>query len=191
MVFLCKIGIHKWEYKISSRMEDVITRRCKHCGGSQHYFLDKDRYRVCQRWWPPTSTYMKISEKDWDSLDKKVCYISGHLYLSEEEFDSYYKLKIRDSIERGHDFVVGDASGADTMAQEYLVNIPDRVTVYHMFSSPRHNVGKFRTRGGFINDEERDWNVTKDSDYDILWIRPGREMSGTAQNFMRRKMYRS
>jgi hypothetical protein len=125
-----------------------------------------------------------------------VAYISGHLDLTEEEFLLHYQPEINKSYLAGHKFVVGDARGADYFAQEYLANyliIPSRVTVYHMFTNPRHCCGsvsneghEFSTLGGFSSDEERDAAMTRDSDYDIAWIRPGRENSGTARNLTRR-----
>jgi hypothetical protein len=62
-----------------------------------------------------------------------------------------------------------------------------RVRVYHMFQTPRNNVGGFILVGGYMSDEERDAALTAVSDYDIAWVRPGRENSGTAKNLQRRK----
>lgn len=119
----------------------------------------------------------------------KVAFISGHLTLSSEEFDANYLRPIRDAMVRGDKFVVGDARGADAMVQEYLslVGVKD-VTVYHMFDKPRNNKYHFPTKGGFKSDEERDAAMTAASDYDIAWVRPGRENSGTSKNLIRRQM---
>ena len=112
-------------------------------------------------------------------------FISGHLDLTQEEFDLHYMPRIKSALEAGADFVVGDARGADYMAQVYLATYPASTTVYHMLVSPRNNVG-FPAIGGFKTDEERDRMMTQDSDRDIAWIRPGRSKSGTAKNLQRR-----
>ena len=120
-----------------------------------------------------------------------IAFISGHLDLTQEEFNEHYIPKIQEAIGRGDRFVVGDAKGTDTMAQAYLLYRdlvrPGFVSVYHMFENPRNNVGDFEPRGGFKTDEDRDSMMTAVSDYDIAWVRPGREKSGTAKNLERRK----
>ncbi|WQJ53862.1 MAG: hypothetical protein [Wendovervirus sonii] len=80
------------------------------------------------------------------------------------------------------------------MAQQYLKDLCldykldyKRVTVYHMFDSPRNLASdKFNLKGGYKSDEERDSAMTDASDFDIAYIRKGKEKSGTAQNIMRR-----
>ena len=119
----------------------------------------------------------------------KTAFVSGHLDLTPEEFQEHYVPKLQIAIAQKHRFVVGDAKGADTLAQgffAYFLNKYD-VDVYHMFISPRNNVGNFRTVGGFQSDDERDAAMTAASNYDIAWVRPGREKSGTAKNLARRK----
>ena len=117
---------------------------------------------------------------------KPIVYISGHLDLTQDEFDRYYGLYIHQYIENKWEFVLGDAPGCDTMAQRRLRAWGATATVYHMLSSPRYNAG-FPTRGGFQSDLDRDQQMTAASDMDLLWIRHGRESSGTAQNLMRRE----
>ena len=112
-------------------------------------------------------------------------YVSGHLDLTPEEFDSHYRPAIDEALTRGDSFVVGDARGADSMTQNYLLGKTTAVVVYHMFTSPRHNAG-FETVGGFESDEARDARMTAESDRDIAWVRPGRERSGTQKNIDRR-----
>lgn len=114
-----------------------------------------------------------------------IYFISGHLDLTQEEFTKHYSKALYDGVKNGHTFVVGDAKGTDAMAQKFLSDLNASVTVYHMFTAPRNNCG-FKTIGGFKYDEERDFAMTKASDYDILWVRPGREKSGTAKNAIRR-----
>lgn len=119
-----------------------------------------------------------------------IAYISGHLDLTPEEFDEHYGEKLKDAILQGHEFVVGDARGTDEMAQNCLFEVcdKDKVTVYHMFELPRNYKIGFKIKGGFKSDTERDEAMTAASDYDIAWVRPGREKSGTAKNIARRKM---
>ena len=114
-----------------------------------------------------------------------IHFISGHLTLTEAEFEAHYRPAIDAALASGDSFVVGDARGADTMAQNYLLGKTDAVVVYHMFTSPRNNAG-FKVVGGFNTDEERDTQMTTDSTQDIAWVRPGREKSGTQQNIDRR-----
>ena len=118
-----------------------------------------------------------------------ICFISGHLDLTEEEFQTQYVPTLYAMIQRNHAFIVGDAKGADVMAQRYLaLKAPDEcpVTVYHMHDAPRYNVGNFSIQGGFDSDNERDAAMTADSHVDLAWVRPGREKSGTARNLKRR-----
>ena len=120
-----------------------------------------------------------------------IAYISGHLKITKEEFAEHYFQKIKDAVKRGDEFVLCDARGVDSMAQLLLAeSFSDPSTapvrVYHMLDKPRNNVG-FKTVGGFNSDEERDKACTYASDYDIAWVRPGREKSGTANNVYRRK----
>jgi hypothetical protein len=115
-----------------------------------------------------------------------IYFISGHLSLTQDEFDIHYKPFIVEALCHNSSFVVGDAKGADTLAQNYLFGKTDRIVVYHMFGSPRYNAG-FPTEGGFQSDEERDNAMTDNSDSDIAWVRKGREKSGTQKNLDRRE----
>ena len=119
-----------------------------------------------------------------------VYFISGHRNIDQEFFDRYYKPLLEAVLQNDPfpKFVVGDCEGVDTMAQDWLeknVN-KDIVTVYHMYDSPRHNAGPFKTVGGFKSDVERDEAMTRNSDIDIAYIMKGRWTSGTAQNILRR-----
>jgi len=116
-------------------------------------------------------------------------FISGHRDITEEEFIKYYEPLLWEVINNDDNssFVVGDCRGVDYLSQKFLKSIGVKnVKVYHMFESPRHNVG-FDLVGGFNSDVERDFAMTKDSDVDIAWIRTGKERSGTAQNIRRRQ----
>lgn len=127
-------------------------------------------------------------------------FVSGHIYLTEEEFDEHYRSRLDEAIGKKARFVVGDARGADSMAQLYLANRGLDVTVYHMSNKPRNNYGDFRTQGGFNCDEERDSCMTYNSTHDILWVRSEEEqkrnlganynpnrISGTKKNELRRQ----
>jgi hypothetical protein len=117
-------------------------------------------------------------------------FVSGHLDLTQAEFDAHYRPALDEALARGDSFVVGDARGTDSLTQNYLLGKTDAVVVYHMFTSPRNNAG-FNTIGGFADDEARDTRMTTDSDRDIAWVRPGRERSGTQKNIDRRNLLRS
>jgi len=114
-----------------------------------------------------------------------VAFVSGHLNLTDAEFEAHYVPTLDRALAAGDSFVTGDARGADLLAQRYLLARSASVVVYHMLTTPRNNTG-FPTVGGFTSDDERDRRMTADSDYDIAWIRPGRSKSGTARNLARR-----
>ena len=119
----------------------------------------------------------------------KIAHISGHYDLSEAEFERHYRPQIDEAIAHGDHFIVGDANGADVEAQQYLfarLGASDRVRVFHMLDRPRHNAG-FATVGGFDSDEQRNEAMTRQSDYDIAWVRHGFEHAGTARNLERRQ----
>lgn len=91
---------------------------------------------------------MVLIPGDYENLKeiiKTVYFISGHLDLTEEEFITHYIPKIDAALQSKQNiaFVVGDARGCDSRAQKYLLNFPWLVTVYHMFESPRNNIGNF------------------------------------------------
>lgn len=118
-----------------------------------------------------------------------VVHVSGHVKISAAEFTEHYLPKLLEHCQQSDEFVVGDARGVDTLAQHWLKEHGAKVTVYHMFDSPRNNAG-FPTQGGFTSDEERDAAMTAVSDTDIAWVRPGKENSGTAKNLLRRSASR-
>lgn len=126
---------------------------------------------------------------------KQTYFISGHRDITKEEFNRLYVDDLNELINKEDTyFVVGDYNGVDIMAQEYLrdnINNPKRVTVYHMFDKPRNlATTSFNTIGGFKTDIERDSAMTDNSDYDIAYIRKGKENSGTAQNILRRYTFK-
>lgn len=125
---------------------------------------------------------------------KNITYfISGHRNITEEEFEKFYKTTIDMVLDKTHDcrFVVGDYHGVDIMSQNYLLDVmgiePSRVTVYHMYDTPRNKNEKVvNFVGGFQTDEERDSAMTHNSFEDIAFVRDWTMLSGTAQNILRR-----
>lgn len=117
---------------------------------------------------------------------ESVGFVSGHLDLSAEEFAAHYVPRILEAAQRGCSFVVGDARGADLLFQRYAQAQGLSVTVFHMFAGPRNNAGGFPVVGGFADDAARDEAMTAASGFDVAWVRPGRERSGTARNLQRR-----
>lgn len=140
-----------------------------------------------------------------------IAFISGHLDLTKEQFKEHYVPKLDKAITAGHDFVVGSARGADSMALDYLLDhCPDtkRITVYiHSRNKTLQQklVNRITKLGiksirGFKSDTCRDAACTQASTYDIAWVRPKEDtakllgdkydpngLSGTEQNLMRRK----
>lgn len=120
-------------------------------------------------------------------------FISGHRDITPVEFEINYAPAIESVLNCDDDalFVVGDYYGTDIMAQNYLVETlnvdPDRLTVYHMFDSPRNCNPKIKNlKGGFSTDDMRDIAMTEDSSHDIAFVRDWTKISGTAQNILRR-----
>ena len=122
-------------------------------------------------------------------MSGNVYFISGHLDLTQQEFnDHYMEHVIKAAREMDSEFVIGDAIGCDRFSQIMLATLGyrNRFTVYHMFDKPRNCEHSVKIIGGFKRDKERDEAMTNASTHDIAWIRPGREKSGTAKNLERR-----
>jgi len=130
----------------------------------------------------------------------RTYFVSGHLDITEEEFKLYYVPELQAAVHAGASFVMGDARGADTMAQTFLDPTTSAVTVFHMATKPRNCVSsRFFKQGGFSTDLDRDTALTAASTHDIAWIRPEAEqrkkygkkfrknrVSGTLANLRRR-----
>jgi hypothetical protein len=126
-----------------------------------------------------------------------IYFISGHRNLPYEDFEKYYTPIIDKAIREDDEakFVIGDCCGVDKFAMDYIFNKDIcHITIYHMFNKPR-NIPEANTRvildlvdfrGGFKSDEERDSAMTRDSDFDIAFVKDCRWNSGTAQNIKRR-----
>lgn len=124
-------------------------------------------------------------------------FISGHRDLTPEEFKNHYLWWIGTVLTNDPfpSFVVGDCEGCDTMFVEYLLSRPGEMPDIDLYcvESP-----KMKPFGDDLNHFEnirihikKDYNscdrtMTKLSDFDIAWIRPGKENSHTADNIRRR-----
>jgi len=119
-----------------------------------------------------------------------IYFISGHRNITLEEFEKYYKQQIFNALKnKNSKFVIGDYDGVDSIAQQFLINKTKNVTIYHMFDKPMNNNGNWKTKGGYIDDIDRDSAMTRESDEDIVWVRNPGELSGTEQNIIRRKIF--
>lgn len=157
----------------------------------------------------PKYDYVKIGEADVEKINEDFLriveekdyvnvtyFISGHRDITDNEFEAYYQTLLNHVLEETPDarFVVGDYEGADIMAQNYLLDVlcvdQERITVYHMFDSPRNYNPKItKFKGGFKTDDERDEAMTRASFKDIAFVRDCNKLSGTAKNILRRNMF--
>lgn len=140
-----------------------------------------------------------------------IYFVSGHRDLSYEDFQKYYvPVLVNVLVDDGYPtFVVGDCNGVDKFAMDYIYNNmrKGKLHIYHMFDSPRNTPEGFigenniidkynwtyikdfleiKFIGGFKSDIERDSAMTRNSDYDIAFVKDNRWNSGTAQNIKRR-----
>lgn len=115
----------------------------------------------------------------------KTYFVSGHLTISNEEFETHYVPLLEAALAEGATFVVGDAWGVDARAQVWIKEHGATAIVFHAYGQPRNNAG-FPTRHGFDSQGAKDAAMTDASDEDIAWVRPGREDSGTARNIAKR-----
>ena len=116
----------------------------------------------------------------------KIAFVSGHISITEEEFELHYREHLDNAIKDGHSFVIGESDGVDQMAQRYLSEKGIKnITVYHLFESPRLNLDNFKSVGNYEKHSIKDKDMTLNSDYDIAWSK--RKGSGTHQNIKRRE----
>ena len=126
----------------------------------------------------------KISRQVWQEIIAVEAYVK-FLSQCEKGLIQNANLEVKYTVE------VLEKRMEDLDAFIYLVNTlnvsPEKIKVFHMFTSPRNINPKItQTVGGFTTDVERDSAMTKHSDYDIAFIRPNKYNSGTAQNILRR-----
>lgn len=83
----------------------------------------------------------------------RTAFISGHTDLSDADFERYYIPQIESALEAGDNFILGDATGVDTQAINFLLSpsttakyptISERVTIY---ASRVNNVSRFQKLG--------------------------------------------
>lgn len=139
-----------------------------------------------------------------------IYFISGHRDLSRTDFADYTIKILHVANPKNGDkkveFVVGDCDGADKFAMNFIYmtfvdglfppKVKAKLTIYHMGDSPRNTpfdipVEELEKRGvkfvgEFRSDEERDSAMTRDSDFDIAFVKDDRWDRGTAQNIKRR-----
>ena len=141
-------------------------------------------------------------------------FISGHIDATREDFGRY-AVEITHIIgcknDKKCEFLVGDCDGIDKIAMNHIyslfISLPKmlsykpeaKLTIYHMNDKPRNtpvekSVEELEKEGvkfvgGFKSDEERDAAMTRDSDFDIAFVKDNRWDSGTAKNIKRRHQY--
>ena len=138
-----------------------------------------------------------------DAVTVRRAFISGHIDLTDELFQMHYAPAIDVALAEGHQFIIGDALGVDSMALAYILarggpEVVPRITV---FPSRPHNIEKLRLRGIKVSVPDhqqaqelkqprqahkgrdasrlhhlaRDAQMTAASDYDILYVRTDEE----------------
>lgn len=116
-------------------------------------------------------------------------FISGHRDLTQEEFNEHY-IPLIDKVLKEDiwaDFVVGDWEGCDTMFIEYVSSKSQNASiVIYCVEHPRIKSTLSVPYCVCDNYDYCDATMTRHSDFDIAWIRPGREDSHTAKNIKRR-----
>lgn len=128
-----------------------------------------------------------------------IYFISGHRNLSYDDFEKYYIPKINEVMDGDCDaeFIVGgDCEGVDKFAMDYIYSRTFHpLIIFHMSDTPKFTPkgmsessipSRLKFKGGFKSDEERDTAMTRDSNFDIAFIKDNRWNSGTAQNIKRR-----
>jgi hypothetical protein len=124
-------------------------------------------------------------------------FISGHRDLTQEEFNEHYAPILEKVLKEDWDcnFVLGDWEGCDKMSLEFILSQSDYYDSIEIFYVDKIRIRPF---GEHISNFERlyvvsrstyddcDETMTKFSDFDIAWVRPGREDSHTAMNIKRR-----
>jgi predicted house-cleaning noncanonical NTP pyrophosphatase (MazG superfamily) len=142
------------------------------------------------------------------NITGKTYFISGHIDITEEQFNKYYRDKIIEAASNPNNkFVIGSAPGVDYMTQQLLVklleNEPgglDRISVYHRGKIPETLADcRLKTIGGFASHDQKDSAMTMISDIDIAYVRSEQEskklygniyqadrISSTQKNLIRR-----
>ena len=124
-----------------------------------------------------------------------IYFISGHRDLTREEFNEHYTPIINRIIELDSfaKFIMGDWEGCDTLVYNYILprlKQYQTIDIYYVDTVRFDNFNKAlypqvvsRKCDSY---EECDASMIYYSDFDIAWIRPGKENSHTANNVKRR-----
>lgn len=120
-------------------------------------------------------------------------FVSGHRDLTKEEFEEHYVPLIQKAVKEDSwvEFNVGDWEGFDSMFLEYMYRRFNDIfiNVYYV-EKPRPKLELVNREHVFLNKRDTydicDESMTRNSDFDIAWIRPGKEDSHTAKNIRRR-----
>ena len=129
-----------------------------------------------------------------------IYFISGHRDLTLDEFNKIYVPRIEEVLlkDDNAEFIVGDCEGVDKFAMDYIfTNTARGLYICHIGKKPKHvpNESVYDERikdydvyliGGFSSHVARDTYMTKNSDFDIAFVKDNRWNSGTAQNIKRR-----
>lgn len=175
-----------------------------------------------------------MSDAKQSPCSPRVAFISGHIDISQEQFNTHYASRLNDAIAASDSFIVSSSRGVDTLALNYLLaaNVPkENITVYLNTPLPPEDPPKGRkaTKASGPNQtnrrdptpeliqrftdlgvnirmvsgdhERRDTVMTRESDYDVLWVRSEEEsrevygrkwrkgrVSGTERNRLRREV---
>lgn len=131
-------------------------------------------------------------------------FVSGHRNLTKEEFEKHYSSKIKYILRSDPNphFIVGDWEGCDSMFIDFIKGDIGSciLSIYHVESFPRVTPSNIDSEDRLYKIYDRDCinlvrcktyndcdaEMTLDSDFDIAWIRKGREDSHTALNIKRR-----
>ena len=118
-------------------------------------------------------------------------FVSGHRDLTMEEFDRHYVYQLDRVLadDPYAEFVVGDWKGCDTIFVKYMEEYYTDATIHIFYVlASRIKKGEFNEyRFHECNSyDDCDASMTRHSNFDIAWVRPGREDSHTAKNIKRR-----
>lgn len=173
-----------------------------------------------------------MNETDQPRRQARIAFISGHIDISQEQFDIHYASRLDEAIAAGDSFIISSSRGADTLALSHLLaaNVPrEKITIYlntpllpkdppkgrkaAKSSGPNQTnrrdptpelIQHFTDLGVKVrmvsgDHERRDTVMTRESEYDILWVRSEAEskevygrkwrkgrVSGTEKNRLRR-----
>jgi len=110
-----------------------------------------------------------------------IAFISGHTdspEVLEPEFQEHYVPKLDKAIENNDCFVTAAAYGIDRLAIQYLLDngvSPSQISIYlhekYADRKAEYQAKGFVVKGPFASHSDRDAQMTKDSDYDIAWVR--------------------